>query len=180
MNVVVILAIILSVALVVYVSGNRASKGSAKMRLPEIQNCNNITDIVMSVNQGRIYPYFTGMSFDQVKRVVKSSHRNFTDWENKVQLYELIGYMPSVDLPDVSRLINRTSIHLTKTKVVSAITIEIKDFQQNKTKLIEEMILKFGKPTSIDRQFMIWREGYMVVNIDATNGCISVINEKLF
>lgn len=154
---------------------------TASIKIPEIQNVCSIRDIVMAVNHGRIYPYNTGMTLDQVKKIVKRSYQDTAGFENNLLMYELIGYIPSIDLPSTTnRFIDRVSINLNRNQIVSAITVNIGDYQANKDHLVKQMILKFGKPISVDRQFMIWRERHMVINIDAINGSVSVINEQLF
>lgn len=165
---------------IIKIAKNKDNK-PASIRIPEIQNSSSIRDVVMAVNHGRVYPYTTGMTLEQVKKIVLRSYQNTAQFESSLQMYELIGYMPSIDLPSTpNRFIGRISMNLNRNKVISAITINIRDFQMNKEYLVEQMFMKFGKPISIDRQFMIWREQYMVINIDATNGSISVINERLF
>lgn len=172
-------AFVLIIVLISIICGD--NKNKTNLNMLEIHKCNSIRDIVMAINCGRIYPYFTGMNLTQVVKIIKQNYNDTTNLENHIQLCEMIGFLPSIDLPEApNAFINRISIGFNRNKVASSITIDIKNFQLNKTDLVEQMILKFGKPMSIDRQFMIWRDAHMIVNIDATNGCISVIDERIF
>lgn len=151
-----------------------------KINIPEIHKCNTLSEIVMLINHGRVYPYFTGMSLKQVKRIVKRSYGDTNALDRALQMHELTGYIPSIDLPDSpSEVIDRISIGFNRGKVVSSISIDIKNFNANKTELIKLMAMKFGRPMSMDDMFIIWRDGCMVVNIHK-EGSLNIIDERFF
>ena len=152
-------------------------KSNNKMK--EVYKSNSIRDIVMSVNHGRIYPFFTGMNLERAKSAAKKAHPNPVEFEQTLQLQELMGIAPYFDIEISNEYIERISVMLNKNGVVSSIGIDIKNFDANITPLINEMANKFGRPISMDNEFIIWREGCMVINISKT-GSLNVIDERLF
>ena len=152
-------------------------KSNNKMK--EVYKSNCIRDIVMSVNHGRIYPFFTGMNLERAKSAAKKVHPNPVELEQTLQLQELMGVAPYFDIEVSNEYIERISVMLNKNGVVSSIGIDIKNFDVNITPLINEMANKFGRPISMDNEFIIWREGCMVINISKT-GSLNIIDERLF
>lgn len=141
----------------------------------------NLRNVVMSLNYGKIYPYSTGISLKQIKQMVKQRYKDTTKFDNHIQMCELIGITSFVDLPETpNNIVGRISLHFNRNNEVRSITIDIKNFEEKLQSLLNEMCLKFGNPASIDSRFIIWREKYMVINIDKENGSISVLDERQY
>lgn len=148
--------------------------------IKKINECEYIAEIVQSINHGRVYPYFTGMSLRQVKKIVRESYVDTTEFDNYLQISELIGYVPGIDLPrTLNNHIDGVSMLLTRANTISSITIKIKNYAINKDAIMENMVGKFGKPTSVSKEFIIWKEGHMTIDIHLKNGTISVIDGNL-
>ena len=154
-------------------------KAAMPFNIPDIHKVNSLQDVVVSVNHGRIHPYFTGMSIERAQKIAKDVHPNPTALSQTLQMQELMGIKMYFDVPISNKYIERVSVHLNNNRVISSISIDIKDFHINMKPLIEEMTLKFGKPMSMDNEFIIWRDGWMVVNIHK-GGSLCVIDEKLY
>lgn len=155
------------------------SSGKAKANIPEINRVNSIKDIVMSVNHGRIYPFYTRMNLIRAKNAAKIISPDITRLEQNLQLYELMGVAPYFDLDIQNNYVERISVMLNKNGLVSSISIDIKNFDVNMKPLAEEMAIKFGRPASMSDEFIIWREACMVINL-SKNGSLSVIDESIF
>ena len=147
--------------------------------MKEIQDSDSIKDIIMSVNLGGIRPYKTGMGYEQAKGIALKLIADPTTFENNMQLQELMGITPYIHIDIDNKYIERISVNFNKDRVVSAIGIDIKDFHINMKPLVEEMTAKFGKPTSMDNEFIIWRSEWRVINIHK-EGSLSVIDERLW
>ena len=145
----------------------------------EIHKATSIKDIVMSVNHGRIYPFYTRMNLTRVKGVVSKINPDTTRFEQDMQMQKLMGIAPFFDMPISNNYIERVSVTLSRKGLVSSIGVDIKNFDINMKPLINEMVVKFGRPCSMDEEFIIWREGYMVINIHK-GGSLSVIDESIF
>lgn len=152
---------------------------SLRGNIPQIHKCKSVKDVVMSINHGRIYPFYTRMNLARAKSAAKAIHPNVTKFEQEMQMYELMGLAPYFSLPVSNDYIERISVMFNKKGLVSSIGIDIKNFDANMKPLVEAMVAKFGKPMSMDNEFIIWRESYMVINI-SVNGSLSVIDEGLF
>lgn len=145
----------------------------------EIQRCNNIRGIVRAINFGKVFPYRTGMSLKEAKWIAKRLHIETTDFENQLYMYGIFGRIPNIDLPRVPNdYIEKINLDLNRFNIVCAITIHIKNFNNNKAMLIDEMTNKFGKPTSMDNEFIIWRKMNLVINVHI-QGTITVMDEML-
>lgn len=162
------------------IGGNdEPQKKTVPFKIPEIDKAKSISDIVMSLNHGRVYPYSTGMSIERVRGIIKDNNLNTSNFDNHLQFYQMIGVTPCVEVPQMQNdFVERITI-TTKDNVVSSIGVDIKNFDKNMKPLVEEIALKFGNPTSMDNEFIIWREGCMVVNV-CKNGSLAVIDERLF
>ena len=68
-----VILLIIVVAIIVVLC-KTASKN--KISTPKIQECANVIDVVMSVNHGRIYPFFTRMNFENAKQIAMQIHPN--------------------------------------------------------------------------------------------------------
>lgn len=167
--------IIIIIAVVTYVW---LSSPKNSLTIPEIHKVNSIKDIVMSVNHGRIYPFNTRMNLIRAKEAAKKVCSDITEIESALQMQELMGIAPYFSIPICNDFIERISVHLNKRGLVSSIGVDIKNFDVNMKPLVEEMVVKFGRPTSIDNEFIIWREACMVINIHR-EGSLNIIDESL-
>ena len=173
MGVLLILIAIVIIASIIYFS----SKGKSSS-IPEITNVSSIRDVVMAVNYGRIYPFFTRMNLERVKGVVGKSGVDTVAFENSLHLQELIGNVRGVQIPLLNdAFVSDIYVSFNKNQVVSSITINISKIEFST--LVEQMLLKFGKPISINKQLMVWRDGYMTISLDSTNKYINVMDETL-
>lgn len=169
------MGIIVTIVIVVIMISVLAKLGMAT----EIQKSTSIKDIVAAISHGRVHPYYTGMSLNDVKYTVKRLHPNTDEFENHLSMYELIGRVPYVDIPKfLSAYIETISLSFNRDNKVYSITIYIKNFDTHTGELLKELSAKFGKPTSVDGEFITWRNQHMVIDVHR-EGSISVIDERL-
>lgn len=181
MSIALLVICVIAICAVVVIIVKGIQNPANNINIPQIHKCESIRDMVMSINHGRIYPYFTGMNLERVKNIVRQNYQDTTYFDNYTQIGELMGYMPIVDLPQCENyFIERITLGFNKQMIVSSITIKIKNYDYHRMDIIEEMVLKFGKPFSSDLEFVIWRDGWMVINLDRHDKSISIIDERLF
>ena len=165
------------------------SKGSSKRKkgekkraigIKKINEAESIKDIVMSVNYGRIYPFYTRRKIKSIVQDAMKMHTNPTQFEQNVQMQEMIGGLRSLNMPIINDYVESVSVNGNKDGLVRSVTIKIKNFETNIIPLFEEMVVKFGKPMSISKEFIIWRESFMVINIYLIDGSLSVLDENMF
>ena len=145
----------------------------------EIQKCNSIRQLVNAISYGRIHPYHIGMKLKHVKYAVRRLYTNTEHFEQTLQLYEIIGHVPGIELPPcANKYIGRIYIGF-KLGIISTITVYIKTFSVDAEELIAEMSRTFGAPTSVSNEFIIWEKHGSVININLKRGSISVFDERL-
>lgn len=178
---IVLIALIVISLIVVFVKTYKDERGKA-LHMPKIHECFTLNELVMAINHGRVYPYYTGMTIEQVRKIVTYNHENTREFENNFHLCSLMGVSPIIELPKFinEHLIKNVSMYPNKRGLISSITIDIEDFESKQGELLAYMFVKFGQPASINGQFIIWRERFMVINVDNGSGSISVIDERLF
>lgn len=180
LGIVIVVVAVTFFLVMVYVKHRSGVQGKHIRRgIREIHRCESIRDIVMSVNHGRVYPFYTRMGFVNAKNAAMKMHSNPEAFEADLQMWELMGLAPYFDLPVSNEYIERVSVSFNNRGLVSSIGINIKNFDKNLKPLVGEMVAKFGRPISVDDEFIIWREGAMVVNIHK-EGSLSVIDENVF
>ena len=170
--------ILLLIAIVAVIVLFKKSEDKVGVHIPQIYDCSSIKDVVMSINHGRVYPFFTRMNLERVKNIVKKKGINVTDFENNLHLQELMGRVRGVHVPLPNNvLVKDMYLNLNKKQIVSSITINISslDFVE----LVEQMLLKFGEPISVNRQLMVWQDTYMTISLDSINKYITVMDERL-
>lgn len=170
--------ILLLIAIVAVIVLFKKSEGIG-VTIPQIHQCNSVRDVVVAVNHARIYPFFTRMNFERAKKLAMQIHPNKVEFEQDLQSRELMGMKSYLDIPIQNKYIERISITFSKSGLVSSIGIDIRNFDVNMKELMNEMVVKFGRPFSIDGEFIIWRDGPMVINI-CKEGSVNVIDETLF
>lgn len=178
-TIIIIIAFIFAIGVIAVCLINRAERRYEEvLRIKEIDRCESIGDIVMAVNHGRVYPYFTGMGIEQVKKTVRQYHSDTTEFDNILHLQELMGNIRGVKTPLSSNaLVNEVYLHLNKDKIVSSITMDISSLDF--VSLVEQMLLKFGEPASLNSQIMVWRDSYMTISLDSVNKFLNIMDERL-
>lgn len=146
----------------------------------EIHKTDNLSEMVSSIDYGRVYPFYTGMSRTEVKEIVRFSYVGRLKFNNQQELCEEIDTSPFVSLPNTCNpFVNDILLSFTEDNVVDSITISIKDYNKgNRTHLKELMCAKFGSHTPSDGRSIAWRDMRMVIRIDEIDGCIEVIYYK--
>lgn len=169
------MGIIATIVIVVIIVSLLAKTGMGT----EIQKSTSIKDIVVAISHGKVHPYYTGMSLNDVKYTVKRLHSNIDEFENHLSMYELIGRVPYIDIPKFpSAYIETISLGLNRDNKVYSITIHIKNFDAHAGEFLKELSAKFGRPTTADGEFVIWRNQHMVIDMHS-EGSINVIDERL-
>lgn len=178
-----ILLLICVLIFVIYlIFGNtKSNKSNTKTFVKSITECNDIKDIINSIGYGRVNPYYTGMSIEDIKEIInKYEGLQKQKFANSIAMSQMMGFMLGISLPGPKCLnASELNVRMNKEEVVYAISIYVKNPQTIK-KAYSYLNLKFGSPTSADGQFIIWRNQYMVINIDIENSSINVIDETLF
>lgn len=147
-------------------------------QIPSIHTCRNVKDVVMAINYGRVYPYFTGMSLEKIRQEIKS-YGDIDSFERDVHMQELVGHLRGVKIPCPSdTLIDEVYLSLNNNKVISSITIGVSCLNIYEFDFKKEMHLKFGTPTSFDNRWT-WRDGHMTITLDFANKFINIMDERL-
>ena len=171
MGVVIVIAIIAIVSIILFTSNTNAD-------IPPITNVNSIKGIVMFLNQGRIYPFYTRMNFVRFKKAVEQAGLDNGSFKLAVMRYEMTGDAP-IFMWDVSNeCIESITIRLNKKGIVFSISIKIKDFKEHTKELLNEMAAKFGEPTSMDDFNIKWEEGGGGINVDV-GGSITIYDKLI-
>lgn len=125
-----IIVIIAGAILFVIAMLPKKKKATMPLNIPDIHKVNSLQDVVMSVNHGRIYPYFTGMSIEKAQKIANDVHPNPTALNQTLQMQELMGIKMFFDVPISNKYIERVSVHLNNNRIISSISIDIKDWAQ--------------------------------------------------
>lgn len=153
------------------------SENTLKM---SISDCRTVKDIVSAIGYGRLYPFYTGMTINDVKTTILKEGHNLDKFNSDLAFSQMTGFFMSCSLPVPDCLaVEKISVRFNKNETVFAITINLKDAQAR----FEAYIFlqeKFGLPLTSDKEFSIWRNQYMVINIDHKNNSINIINEKIY
>ena len=146
----------------------------------EIQRTYTLSEMITSIDYGRVYPYYTGMSFNEVESSMLLFYTLAEATKFKEKYSNAIARIqPIVSLPNQNPFIEEIILDFNKNSVVSSITITIKDFSKNAMQLKELMYAKFGTTTPSDGRYITWRNMRMVIRIDEIDGCIDVIYVKV-
>lgn len=143
----------------------------------EIFKTNNLSEMLSSIDYGRVYPYYIGMSFAEVKssRLILYPLADSIEFEKALQSYEETrGVASLISLPNRNPYIENIILSFNENSVVDSIVIVIKDFAKNSTQLKELMCAKFGTHTPSDGRYIAWRDMRMAIRIDEMGGCIEV------
>lgn len=177
------IAIGVLIACVLIMFFSRGKGKELKPSISEIQKTRNLEEIIGSIDYGRVYPFYTGMSLAEIKNIVKRNYVGVlkTDIDAELHLYEKIDIVPIVGLPNTTNPhIGNILFDFNESKVVDSITIVIKDFEECETQLKELLCAKFGKHTPSNGRYIMWVNLCMVIRIDEIDGCIEVVYNKLY
>ena len=154
----------------------KRKKEESKPIVHEIQRTHTLNEMVTSVDYGRVYPYYTGMSLAEVKDLFKYSCANYT---KDIQIYETKGVAPLVSIPNnLNPHIGKVILGFNDNNVIDLISIVIRDFEECGAQLKELMCAKFGAHTLSDGRYITWRNLRMVIRIDEIDGRIEVVYGK--
>lgn len=154
----------------------KLKKPEPKSTILEIQRTHNLSEMITSIDYGRVYPYYTGMSFTEVKNLFKYFCVNYS---KDIKIYESAGVAPSISLPNnLNPHIDEIILGFNENNVINSISIVIKDFDKCKAQLKELMCAKFGAHTPSDGRDITWRNLRMVIKIDEIDGFIEVLYSK--
>ena len=144
----------------------------------EIQRSGSIKDIVMAVNFGKIHPYNTGMSLNEVRSIVHRLHSNTSDFDNTIDMYMLTGRVPSIDLPSMANThIERVSLGFNSNNIVSSISITFKNIQSDKAEIVRELTSKFGSPQFRSEDFTAWKRQRLTISLHKS-GMLDVWDDR--
>lgn len=146
----------------------------------EIQKTRTLNDMITSINYGMVYPYYIGMSFDEVKdsMLLFYTLAEATKFKEKYS-NPIACIQPLVSLPTQNPYIDDIILDINKNKVVDSITIVIKDFSENATQIKELMCTKFGEHTPTNGRHIAWRNMRMIIRVDEIDGLIEVVYIKI-
>lgn len=176
-------AIGITILLILYsFFNNKKRDAEVKPITFEIQRAHTLSEMVASINYGRVFPYYIGMNFAEVKNSVGLLYplSHSVEFKKALQNYELTaGINQYISLPIQNPYIDDVFLEFNENNVVSSITIVIKDFEKNATQLKELMCAKFGTHTPSNGRYIIWSDLRMVIRIDEIDGCIEVVYLKI-
>lgn len=154
----------------------KLKKPESKSTILEIQRTHSLSEMITSIDYGRVYPYYTGMSFTEVKNLFKYFCVNYS---KDIKIYESAGVAPLVSIPNnLNPHIDEVILGFNDNNVIDSISIVIKDFDKCKAQLKELMCAKFGAHTPSDGREITWRNLRMVIRIDEIDGVIEVLYSK--
>ena len=144
-----------------------------------VHECKNIHELVSSIGYGRVYPYYTSMPIDEVRKIIVRDNKGIVEFESSVEFNRITGGLGGIALPTPEcNDIKDVRARLSRNGVISAITIELKD-EPAKWTAYMHLTQKFGNPLTNSNEFAIWRNRNMVIDIDYNNNSINIIDERL-
>lgn len=170
--------IIVIVGLPLILSPRKREKNPQKPIVRAIQKTSTISEMITSIDYGRVYPFYTGMSLAEVKELVTFHYvgRLKNDIDKELQHYDKI---PLISLRStLNPHIDNIILSFNENNVIDSLTIAIKDFEESATQLKELMCAKFGTHTPTDGRYIVWRNMKMIIRIDEISGCIEVLYIK--
>jgi hypothetical protein len=154
----------------------KKKKEESKPIVHEIQRTHTLNEMITSVDYGRVYPYYTGMSFTEVKDLFKYFCTNYT---KGIQIYETKGVAPLVSIPNnLNPHIDEVILGFNDNHVIDSISIVIRDFEECGAQLKGLMCAKFGTHTPSDGRYITWRNLRMVIRVDEIDGVVEVLYSK--
>lgn len=143
-----------------------------------IQKTSTIHEMIASIDYGRVYPFYTGMSLTEVRDLVKFSYvgRLKMDIDKELKCYDktrLVSLRNTLN-PHIDNII----LGFSENNVIDSINIVIKDFAESGALLKELMCAKFGTHTPTDGRHVAWRDMRMIIRIDEIDGVIEVFYIK--
>lgn len=169
---VLIFVIIITIGLwFVLFHSQKRDKNLIKPITHEIQQTSTIDEMITSIDYGRVYPFYTGMSVIEVKDLSKYSY------VGKLKIKELPDFINLENL--INPYIDSILLEFNENNVINSIIIVIKDYTQYATQIKELMIAKFGPHTPSNGRCICWRDMRMIIRIDEIDGCIEVLYYKL-
>lgn len=155
-------------------------KNPTNAMVKEIHNCENVKDAIQTIGYGRVYPYYTGMKLEDVKKIVEQTKGSHKAYEEGLMMMRMMGLMCSLPIPSPDVYgINDIRLHFGKYEQVTSITLPFND-KQTFLEACEYLKIKFGTPYSSNKEFVIWRNKYMVINITWEDQSINIIDERFF
>lgn len=144
-----------------------------------VHECKNIRELVSSIGYGRVYPYYTSMPIEEVRKIIVRDNKGISEFESSVEFNRITGGFGGIALPTPEcNDIKDVRAQLSRNGAISAITIELKN-EQAKWEAYMYLTQKFGESFTNSKEFAIWRNRYMVINIDHNNNSINIIDERL-
>lgn len=155
---------------------NKKEKIEQKPIVREVQSTRTLEELITSIDYGRVYPYYTGMSFTEVKELFKYFCVNYS---KDIKIYESAGVASLISLPDnLNPHIDEIILGFNENNVINSISIVIKDFDECKAQLKELMCTKFGAHTPSDGRYITWGNLRMGVRVDEIDEIIEVFYSK--
>lgn len=160
----------------------KSKNSESKSIILEIHKTRDLNEMIASIGFGRVYPYYIGMSLDEVKdsALLLYPMRNTIKLRGDLQSNERISHTPLISLPKtLNPYIDDIFLNFNENNVIDSIDIVIKDFSKNAPQLKKLMCDKFGAHTPTDGRYITWSDMRMVIRIDEIDGCIEVVYFKI-
>jgi hypothetical protein len=135
-----------------------------------------ISEMITSIDYGRVYPFYTGMSRTEIKELVKYCYVGRLKIDKELQHYDNLSVISLRNT--INPHIDDIILSFNENNVIDSITIVIKDFNEIATQLKELMCAKFGMHTPTNGRHIAWRDMRMIIRIDEIDGLIEVLYIK--
>lgn len=154
----------------------------SKSTIPEVYKTHTLSELILSIDYGRVYPYYIGASFAEVKDSTLRYYtlNDATKLNKALQSHERTTHNAlCVSLPNRNPYIDDIILSFNENHVVDSIVIRIKDYENNGTQIRELVCSKFGAHTPSNGRYIAWRDLRYVIRIDEIEGCIEIVYIEL-
>lgn len=168
------------IAFIIWLFATAKPEDQGNVFCKKITDSRSIEDVVSSIGWGRVYPFYTGMSIDAAEKLVEHYTENIEDFKSSLFFAKMTNFFSHVTLakPEYPG-IEEVNAHLAADGNISCLSIKLNELG---TLMPAYMCLskKFGTPLSNSSEFAIWRNRYMVINLDYSDNSINIIDERFF
>lgn len=145
-----------------------------------LHGCNSLEDLINSILYDGIYPFFTGLTVEELRATLLRFDLPAQSFEDSLKLSQLTMGISSISLPrPPCQCVKEVTLRLSASSKVCSFSIRLTDENALKSALVL-LWQRFGSPFSKSNEFIIWRDGFNIINLDLEANTINIINEMLF
>ena len=179
MSIIVIITIAILSILIIFFRNRKSSEPQPEVL--QIQKTRTLSEMITSIDYGRVDPYYIGMSLTEIKDFVRKYYMSsdIIKFDKELQFYEMTNQSSLLCLPKgLNPYIDDIILCFNENDVIDSITIVINNYEKNETQLKELLCAKFGMHTPSNGRYITWKNLRMVIRVDEIDGCIDVTYVK--